>query len=161
MRLSRIVFCFLGMTFLAQILYYYPNLPDQMASHFNSSGQPDSWMPKQNFLILEVIILVLILAEFFLLPLLLEKIPKSLVNLPNKDHWLSVENRPITFAAIRQYFEWFSVGLLFLFIAINEMVFRANLAKQPLTNSVWIILVFFLVFVTIWLLKFTFQFRKK
>jgi uncharacterized membrane protein len=147
--------------FVGQILYYYPNLPDRMASHFNGAGEPDGWTSKQNFLIFEAVILLLIIAEFSLLPLLIEKMPASLINLPNKTHWLSETNRNATFAVIRHYFEWFSVGLLALFIAVNEMVFRANLNKQPLSNSIWIVLIVFLLLVGIWLVKFILRFRVK
>jgi uncharacterized membrane protein len=161
MSLSRIILAFLVIGLVGQILYYYPNLPDRMASHFNGAGEPDGWMSKQNFLIFEAVILLLIIAEFSLLPLLIEKMPASLINLPNKTHWLSETNRTATFAVIRQYFEWFSVGLLALFIAVNEMVFRANLNKQPLSNSIWIVLIVFLLLVGIWLVKFILRFRVK
>jgi uncharacterized membrane protein len=161
MSLSRIILAFLVIGLVGQILYYYPNLPDRMASHFNGAGEPDGWMSRQNFLIFEAVILLLIIAEFSLLPLLIEKMPASLINLPNKTHWLSETNRNATFAVIRQYFEWFSVGLLALFIAVNEMVFRANLNKQPLSNSIWIVLIVFLFLVGIWLVKFILRFRVK
>jgi uncharacterized membrane protein len=161
MSLSRIILVFLVIGLVGQILYYYPNLPDRMASHFNGAGEPDGWMSKQNFLIFEAVILLFIIAEFSLLPLLIEKMPNSLINLPNKDHWLSEENRTATFAVIRQYFEWCSAMLLALFIAVNEMVFRANLNKQPLSNSIWMVLIVFLLLVGIWLVKFILRFRVK
>ena len=155
------VLAFLVIGFIGQILYYYPNLPEKMASHYNALGEPDNWMAKQSFLILEVVILLIIIAEFTLLPLLIKQMPNSLINLPNKDYWLAEERRDETFSLIRIYMEWFSVGLLGLFIAINEMVFRANLTNQKLSNSAWIALIVFLIFVGIWLTKFILQFRVK
>ncbi len=160
MRLSRALLAFLAVGFLGQILYYFPNLPGNMASHFNGLGEPDGWMSKQSFLILEGVILLIIIAEFTLLPLAIAKMPQSLITLPNKDYWLADEKRGATFSTIQHYFEWFSVGLFGLFIAINEMVFRANLAKQNLSNSIWIILAVYFLFVGIWLIKFILQFRK-
>ena len=159
MSLSRSILAFLVISFIGQIIYYYPNLPEQMASHFNAFGEPDSWMSKSNFMIFEGVILFLIIAEFTLLPKLIEKTPTSLINLPNKDYWLADERRAETFSIFQHYFEWFSVGLLGLFIAINELVFRANLAKQNLSNSDWIVLIAFLLFVAIWLVKFIRQFK--
>lgn len=160
MRLSRAILIFLIVGLIGQGFYYYPNLPEMMASHFNEAGEPNSWMPKQNFFIVLGTIFFLITALFTSLPLLLEKIPAELINIPNKEHWLSNENRTRTFAIIRQYFEWFAVGLLGLFIAVNELVFRANLAHQNLSNAAWIVLVIYLIFVVIWLSKFILQFRK-
>lgn len=159
MRLSRAILAFLVISFIGQIIYYYPNLPEKMASHFNGVGEPDGWMAKGSFMIFESVILFLIIAEFTLLPLLIEKIPDSLINLPNKNYWLANERRAETFSAIRVYFEWFSVGLLGFFIAINEMVFRANLGKQNLSNWIWLALVSFLLFVGIWTIKFLLRFK--
>ncbi len=160
MRLSRVILAFLLFGLIGQLLYYYPNLPEKMASHFNDRGEPDGWMLKQNFLIFELVILLILIAEFMLLPLIIAKMPDSLINLPNKTYWLADEKREETFSVIGHYFEWLSVGLFGLFIAVNEMVFLANLAGQPLHNSVWIILGIFLLFVVIWLIKFILRFRK-
>jgi len=160
MRLSRVILAFLLFGLIGQLLYYYPNLPEKMVSHFNGQGEPDGWMLKQNFFILELVILLILITEFMLRPLIIAKIPDSLINLPNKTYWLAGERREETFSVIGEYFEWFSVGLFGLFIAVNETVFRANLAGQPLRNSVWIILGIFLLFVVIWFIKFILRFRK-
>lgn len=159
MSLSRAILAFLVVGFIGQIIYYYPNLPERMASHFNASGKPDGWMSKSVFLIFEGVVLTMIIAEFTLLPLLIEKMPDSLISLPNKDYWLANERRAETFSAIRVYFEWFSVGLLGLFIAINEFVFRANLNQKNLSDWTWIILLIFLTFVGISTFKFARQFK--
>lgn len=159
MRISRLSLAFLIFGFIGHILYYFPNLPEKMASHFNGLGEPDNWMSKSSFLIFEGVILLLIIAEFTLLPFAIEKFPNSMINVPNKDHWLSEENRAETFSIIREYFEWFSVGLLLLFIAVNELVFRANITRQPLSNSFWIVMICYFIFVGIWLFKFILRFR--
>src|SRR5687768_4726464 len=122
MRTSRIIIYFLIGIFLAQSVYYYSALPEKMASHFNAAGEVDGWMSKSSFFIFEGGILLLILAEFTLIPFLIKILPDSLINLPNKDFWLAKERREETFAAIRDYFEWFSILLLALFIAVNQMV---------------------------------------
>jgi uncharacterized membrane protein len=159
MRLSRAILAFLVVCFIGQSLYYYPNLPEKMASHFNAFGEPDGWMSKSGFMIFEAVILFLIIAEFTLLPTLMEKMPASLINIPNKDYWLAEERRGQTFTIFRHYFEWFGIALLGLFIGINEFIFRANLGKQNLSNWTWIILLAFLLFVGIWVVKLMREFR--
>jgi uncharacterized membrane protein len=161
MRISRLILAFLIFGFVGQMLYYFPNLPQLMASHFNSLGEPDGWMSKTSFLIFEMVILFIIIGKFTLLPWLIEKIPNNLINLPNKEHWLAPERRAETFNILRVYFEWFSVGLLSLFIVVNEMVFRANLNRENLSNAVWIVLVAYLLFVVVWVVKFILQFKIK
>jgi len=161
MRLSRAVLCFLVFGFVSQIVYYYPNLPEIVATHFNISGEPDGWMSKQSFLIGQALLLVVIVFEFTLLPFLISKMPDSLINLPNKEYWLADERRVETFRTIRHYFEWLGVALLALFIAVNQLVFEANLTRRNLSETAsWLILGVFLTFTTIWLIKFIKHFRK-
>ncbi len=132
MRLSRIILYFLISFFLAQMVYYYPVLPETMASHFGAFGQPDGWMSKRTFFLLEGLILIVIVLEFTLLPRLIGKMPMSLINMPNKEFWFAEERRSETLSIIKSYFEWFSISLLALFIAVNQMIFRANINRENL-----------------------------
>lgn len=160
MSLARAILCLLIGIFLAHIVYYYPNLPEIVASHFNGLGEPNGWMSKQNFVIFECVILLLIIFEFALLPILIKKMPNSLINLPNKDYWLAAERRETTFFTMRKYFEWLSIALLSLFIAVNQLVFQANLTRQNLSGTaMWLILGAFFAFTIIWSIKFIRQFR--
>ena len=161
MRLSRAVLVFLVISFIGQSIYYYPNLPDKIASHFNAFGEPDRWMSKNGFMIFESIILFLIITLFTLLPSLIAKMPDSLINMPNKEYWLTEERREQTFRILQNYFEWFSIALLGLFIGINEFAFRANLNKQNLSSWTWIVLLLFLFFVVVSTTKLILRFRVK
>lgn len=160
MSLARTILYLLIGVFLAQIVYYYPNLPENVASHFNDLGEPNGWMARQNFVIFEGVLLLIIIFEFTLLPFFIEKMPTSLVNLPNKNYWLAAERREATFRTIKSYFEWFSVALLSLFIAVNQLVFRANINHENLLSAeIWLIIGVFFTFTIIWLIKFIRQFR--
>jgi uncharacterized membrane protein len=162
MRPSRVVLLFLIGVFVTQIFYYYPNLPETVASHFNGFGEPDRFASKQSFVLLEGVILMLIVFEFTLLPLLIEKMPDFLLNLPNKDFWLAKERRGETFLTIRRSFEWFSIMLLGLFIAVNQLVFIANINRENLPPvKMWLVIGAFLFFVALWLINFMRRFRIK
>ena len=153
-----ILFFLIGV-FVSQCVYYYPNLPEIMASHFDGAGDPDGWMSKQSFFLLEVVILVLIVLEFTFLPWIIGKMPNRLINMPNKEFWFAEERRAGTIDVIRHFFEWFSAALLALFISINQLVFRANLTGENLSSNSWLILGAFLLFVVVWLIKFHRRFR--
>jgi uncharacterized membrane protein len=159
MRLSKIIVFFLIGTFIAHGVYYYPVLPDPMAVHFNGAGVPDAWAPKRDFFIFEALILALIVLEFTLLPWIIGKLPLSLINMPNKEYWFADERRGETIGMIARFFEWFAAALLALFIAVNQLVFRANLGGGNLSPNMWLILLAFFVFVAVWLVKFYRQFR--
>ncbi|MGB7208055.1 MAG: DUF1648 domain-containing protein [Pyrinomonadaceae bacterium] len=155
MPLSRIIFYLLIGIFTAQTVYYFPALPDKVASHFDGSGSPDGWMSKNGFIVLEVIILSILVFQFVGLPYLIEKLPNSLVNIPNKDYWLATERKAGTFAFIRQYFDWFAVGSLGLFVLVNQLVYSANIERQNLPSAkMWAILIVYFAFVIFWLIRF-------
>ncbi len=160
MQLRHLIFGVIVLLFAAQMAYYYPILPAVIASHFNGAGEPDGWMSKPSFYVFEFVILVFIIAEMSLLPWLVEKMPNSFLNLPNKEYWLAPERRPYAFEIFRTYFQWFSIVLLFLFVCVNQLVFIANLKRQPLGSAIWAILVVYLTFVVIWLIKFILAFKK-
>lgn len=159
MRLSKIIVFFLIAVFVSQSVYYYPNLPEKMASHFGASGRPDGWMSKQGYFAFMAFILALIIFEFAVLPWLIGKMPISLLNMPNKEYWFAEERRAETLNIIGRYFEWFSAALLTLFIGINQLVIRANLGGGSLSPQSWILLAAFFVFVIVWLVKFMRRFR--
>ena len=126
MRLPQIIIILLIVGFISQFLYYYPNLPEIIASHFNGTGEADSWMSKQGFIIFDAIILLIVILHFTLLPSFLKKLPDSLINLPNKEYWLATKRRAETFSTLKTFFEWFAIVLLGLFIAVNQQIGRAH-----------------------------------
>ncbi len=161
MRLPRIILLILVGIFVAQMSYYYVNLPEMVASHFDGGGNPNGWMSKSTFVIFELFLLIFVVGQFMLVPRMIAKMPDSLISLPNKTYWLAAERRAETFFVIRNYFEWFSVALLILFIAINQLVFRANLGHENLSSKeTWVIIALFLVFVFVWLISLVRKFRK-
>lgn len=162
MRFATAIFIFIIGIIIAQTAYYFPILPETVASHFNASGVADRWMPKEGFLIFEAVILLVVIVNFSLLPLLLEKMPDSLINLPNKQYWLAPERRAETFVKMRVFFRWFSVGLLSLILLINQQVYKANLTRQDLSPLIlWLIIGSFVVFTIVWMIKFLGQFKIK
>lgn len=150
---------FLIAVFVSQCVYYYPNLPPEMASHFGANGAANGWMSKEFYFAFMAFVLGLIVFEFTFLPKLIEKMPLSLINMPNREFWFSDENRAETIEIIRHFFEWFSAALLGLFIGINQLVIRANLTHENLSSNSWLILGAFLIFVVVWLIKFYRRFR--
>ncbi len=159
MRLSRIILVFLISVFISQCVFYYPNLPQIMASHFNGAGAADGWMDKNNFFLVEAGILSLIVFAVLILPYLIGKMPKSLLNIPNKEYWLNDERRAATLKIIGHFFQWFGAALLALFIGINQLVFRANLTGKNLPSLSWAIPGAFLIFVIVWVMQFFNRFK--
>jgi hypothetical protein len=81
------LFFFLHFMIALQIVYYAPQLPPQMASHFNGAGQANAYQSKAGFIGFYIGLVLLMSGIFAGLGLLLPKIPVRLINIPNKDYW--------------------------------------------------------------------------
>lgn len=160
MNLSKAILFFLISGFLSQIVYYYPNLPETVASHFNAFGEADGWMSRQSYLIFQLILLAFISFFSFIFPLLIRKMPSSLINIPNKDYWLAPERKTETHSILSRRFEWFGIGLCGLMISINQLVIQANLSNRNLSPVGWYVIGIFLLFVIIWSVKLCRSFHK-
>lgn len=51
-----------------QVVYYYPQMPAVVASHFDGLGVPNGWSGKDAFFALYLTIVVLLVGVFELLP---------------------------------------------------------------------------------------------
>lgn len=154
-----VLFALIGI-FAAQIAFYYPVLGETVATHFDTFGRPNGIMSKQSFLIFEIALLILIVGEALLIPFVVQKLPVSVINIPNRDHWLAEERRAGTFDGIRTMFEALGVVMVAFFIAVNQIVFRANVMRENLPT--WMFLTVFAVFVAamiVWLVRFVRRFR--
>jgi len=45
-RLPRMLYFFLVLVCLLMMAYYYPRMPQRMASHFTAEGYPDGWQSR-------------------------------------------------------------------------------------------------------------------
>ncbi len=140
-NISRIIFTVVLLLCLGQITYYYPVLPDRVASHFGASGNPDAWSSKDSFIKTSLFAVGLVAVLFSCIGCMLRKIPASLINLPNKDYWLAPERREKTFDILSQYFLWFGSATLLLLLDMLHQTFRVHLGKarsleHPVTSIV-------------------------
>jgi uncharacterized membrane protein len=110
-----------------QIVYYWPLMPERMASHFDGTGNPNGWSSRGTFFCLHAGLTVMIIFIFRILPSLLHRFPASLINVPNREYWLASERRQEAFTLITDRLLIFGNGTLFLFVAIVQLVFQANL----------------------------------
>jgi hypothetical protein len=125
-------------------------LPLRVASHFGTSGRPDAWSCKESFVNIYLIVVAFIALLFPGIGLILRKIPVSLINLPNKDYWLSTERKEETIAVLSRQFLWFGSATLLLLLDIFHQSVRVHLGKtQTLEHPVASIVVY-VVFTTFW-----------
>jgi len=155
MNASRTVFAALLLVAAAQVLVYYPQLPDHMASHFNGAGQPNGWSSKAFFFGLTGFVLVLLTALFAVLPAWIQRMPARLINLPNKDYWLAPERQEATMASVAAALTWFGCAAVIFLNAATWLVIRFNLDRDPALPSppMWALIAGFLLCVVLLTLR--------
>jgi uncharacterized membrane protein len=160
-KIPLIVFILLLMLCIAHAVYYYPLLPDRVASHFGASGQPDAWSGKASFVKLYLIMVAFIAVLFPGIGLILRKIPAYLINLPNKDYWLAPERSEETIAVLSRQLLWFGSATLLLLLDIIHQSFRVHLGKAQALEHPWISIVAYVVFTAFWSIALIVKFSRK
>jgi hypothetical protein len=138
---------------IAQVAYYYPLLPDRVTSHFGASGQPDAWSSKESFVKIYLIVVAFIAV--------LRKTPTSMINLPNKDYWLSPECAEETIDVLWRQFLWFGSATLLLLLDIFHQSFRVHLGKAQALEHPVASIVGYVLFTTLWSIGLIAKFMRK
>jgi len=111
-----------------QLRYYYPLVPDPLATHFGTNMEADAWSAKRGFFItyglIEIGMLIILLIPVFLQ----KRIPTSMINMPNRDYWFATERHEETWLKVSTFSLWMAAVTLAFLIAVAEAMFRANLA---------------------------------
>ena len=156
----NIYFILLGFT-LMHSAYYYPQLPDWLASHFEGSGKADNWSSKQGFFIVSGVILIFNIGIFVVLPWAMQRFGIVKVNVPNKAYWLDPERIDEFYVYFRNKMCWFGIVNLLFGLGVMHLVFIANLGDQILDNRAFLsFLGGYFVFVILWLVSFFWKLGK-
>ena len=161
LKIARFVFYSILLLLLVQTVYYYPKLPEQMASHFNAAGEPDDWTGKQAFFFLMWGMYLLITLIFAAMGPLLSRIPESMVNLPNRGYWFAPERKAETVRVLSEYMLWMGSATLVLFLAIMHITVEANIGVDPGIGPPWLIIGSYLGFTVLWCIAFFLRFAGK
>lgn len=107
-----------GLVFLSFILsiYFYPQVPEQMATHWNSQGEVNGYMPK--------------LWGLFFLPLVITGLVIMFLVIPK------IDPRKENIAKFRKYYDGFIVILIMFMIAVHLQILLWNTGVQINPNAV-------------------------
>ncbi len=146
-------------------LYFYPALPERVAIHFNALGQPDGWAPKHVSLWVSVVLLLFLAATFQFLLFYFPKKPEDLINIPNKNYWLSAENRTFTIRKVRNYLNWIANLTVLFLCGVFYLTLEANYYQTfKLGKVFWILFGLYLlafIFLTAEIMIFFFRTPRK
>jgi uncharacterized membrane protein len=126
-RSPIILLAALGAVLVVLLAYYYPLLPEQVASHFDVDGVPNGWMSKGAFVGVMVFVSIITAIPIVGLTLALPRMESS-INIPNKLYWLAPERREETIAAISSSMIWTECVVMGLLVLLTFFVCRLNVA---------------------------------
>jgi uncharacterized membrane protein len=145
-----------------QIIYYYPLLPQTVASHFDISGNPNGCSSKRQLIGIYGVIILVMLFSFRVLPSFFKNIPVSFINLPNKDYWLAPERKEETFRVIVEKMLSLGNATTFFLLITFQLAFEANLNITRHFSSVTMLMLLggYILFAVVWSVRFIARFRR-
>jgi uncharacterized membrane protein len=152
-RLPKVLFLLLAVGAWIYFYHYYPLLPKVVASHFDQHGLANGWQTKQSFF--EIFAGLTALSAFlvFGVPTVIAVMPRQLINLPNKEYWLSPQQWVPSMEFLDAWFAWFGCAVYFLIVVTYDYAIQTNLHSTPNFARIWYALTLFAVFAVVWMLR--------
>jgi hypothetical protein len=159
---ARLVFTILLVLTAMAIFATSDALPQTVASHFGASGRANGWMSRDGY-VLFMLCFALGVPLFMVLTIgWLPRVMPRLINLPNRDYWLSGERRDEALDYLLEHaYRIGSLTLLFM-LGVHLLVLDANEVRPPRLAGglLALLLVLFLAALGIWTVALMRRFRK-
>jgi len=120
---------------LALLWIQAPGLPEELATSFDAAGRPRGTSVRGTALVLLGVLQVLPALSMLVLPLLVRRLPTSLINLPHREHWLAPERRGATLAFLEAWLAAAALVMALFFGASSQLILAANRAPEPRLGS--------------------------
>ncbi len=135
-NISIIVFLLVEILIATLIILTVGELPENIASHFNSTGTPNGFMSHDAYLgfilVMAIGIPALVVGS---LPLLLRLSPGN-INIPNREFWLAPERQQGTAQFLSAHIPWLGSLISLLVGYVHWLLIQANSVQPPrLPNS--------------------------
>ena len=127
MKILKYTFLISAIVFVVLQITYYPQMPDNVAIHFNAKGEVNGWMQKNMNLGISCFIIIMITSTIFVSPYLVRILSPDLINVPKKEYWLSANNKERLIRILSKYL--YSIGLAtnILMIFVFDQLYRFNI----------------------------------
>ena len=162
-RLPKLVFVIMAAAAAVYFSSSYAKLPETVATHFSRNGTPGNWQPKSVLMWTLVAATVVPAVLIFGVPAIVRALPVAVVNVPNKDYWLSGDRAEQTQEFLAGWFGWFGCVVFLLMLYVFNFVVLWNLHpgdRRDADSLAWGIGGFGL-FTVVWVLRLIVHFVRK
>ncbi len=150
--LSRFIFHILYLVGVIQLFYYFTILPNEVAFWVDLKGNTYLWMSKQTLLVFQFAVMTLIVILINLFATLVKKKP-SIMLIPKKNFWLSIDRKEESIIEFSRYLNLFGglilFFLIFYFNSILEMNVQNNFGNVSLLKIIIVVFPLILLFIII------------
>lgn len=144
-----------------QTVYYYPQMPTVVASHWDGLGAPNAWSSRNGFFGLYLGIVLMLVGIFVYVPKWSFRHKQMGMKLPNPEYWLAPERIEQTREFFQRQMTLMGVVHLALAIFVMQLAILANFKQgSTLHHSIFWVLGLYFIFLAGWLIHFFLHFRK-
>ncbi len=152
---------FVSVAAIIQPVLFLDRLPEQIAAHFSTSGEANSFMPKNNFILFSIGLILFLDLIFLGLTKLMNVLSDSGFNLPNKDYWLHESRREKTVRAIKKMLYNTSTITIIFLMAIMQKIIECNIdGTFKLSDDTFLYLIFYVMGLSIYIIWLFLKFSK-
>lgn len=144
-----------------QGIYYYPKLPDKIATHFDARGNANSFTSKKTAITMNILIFVLLSGLFYGMGFLVKFVPIKFISLPNKELWLNEQNKETSYKIITEFGMKIAVVSQIFLLFLYQHIYQINLEHGKLNSTYFIFALIFLVGYILWLTYKIYRFFSK
>ena len=162
MTKEKAIYITLFFALAAQTAYYYPLLPETMASHFNFKGTANGWMAREMFFLLEYGVILMIYASMALSAWYMNRYPEKM-NMMNKDYWPAPERRDETIAYFNAKMDHIGIAGSLFMLFVMQCVIETNINGGKVMmdqTTLFIGLAVFLGYMLIWTITLVVKFAR-
>ena len=135
MRILLIITCLANIAFAFGSL---PWMPNPMAVRLASDGTPMAFVenPIKHAMLVSISVGIMATVFLYISRIYLFFCPSGMPFMPNRDYWLSEENRPKMILRIHSFFDSGGFGTMLFFVIGQWVFFQANLGAPPTANLI-------------------------
>lgn len=94
------------------LVWQWFTLPDAVPGHIGPGGEVSYWSSRSDHVLMAALVGVVMLLAFLLPGVLMQRLPKSLLNLPHKEYWTRPENWPTARRMLSEDLGWMGAALM-------------------------------------------------